>query len=81
MKLQVVNQQAGFVGKFKEKKKIEQALELLSTEMYGFAEAAGCEFIDEECDVCEMDFAYDPDEYTVNDIKRMWRGVKAAMSE
>jgi hypothetical protein len=80
MRLQVVNEQAGFVGKFKEKAKIESALEMLSTEMLGFAEAGHYEYTDEECNVCEIDFAYDPYEYTVDDIKHIWRSIKAKLN-
>ena len=76
MRLQVVNQQVGFAGRVKEEEKMEQALELLSIEMYGFAEAAQCVFTDEDCDVCEIDFAYDPSDYSVEDIKGFWREIK-----
>tara|TARA_R110000744_G_scaffold337609_1_gene442804 strand:+ start:199 stop:438 length:240 start_codon:yes stop_codon:yes gene_type:complete len=71
-----VNQQVGFTGRVKEEEKMEHALELLSTEMYGFAEAAQCVFTDEDCDVCEIDFSYDPEEYKVEDIRCMWREIK-----
>jgi hypothetical protein len=79
MRLQVVNQQAGFTGKVEEKEEMERALELLSKEMYGYVEWAQGEFIDEDCDVCEIDFAYDPNEYKVEDIKRMWRDIKVKL--
>jgi hypothetical protein len=79
MRLQIVNQQVGFTGKVGERVKMELALEALSTEMYGFSEAAQCVFTDEDCDVCEIDFAYDPDEYKVEDIKRIWRDMKVKL--
>ncbi|AUR89167.1 hypothetical protein NVP1121O_139 [Vibrio phage 1.121.O._10N.286.46.C4] len=75
MRFEVVNEQFGFIGKVSERPKMEKAIRLLLEEI----NSLGC-IEDSECaEVLEISYAYDVDEYKVNDIKSIWRSIKSVI--
>jgi hypothetical protein len=70
MKLEVVNGLVGFVGKNSELSKINHALDLFRNriEHRGFFDNG-----DEDCNLVDLSLGYDMEDYTVDDLKHIWR--------
>lgn len=76
MKLEVVNNLCGFVGKPAERKKIETTLADFHRFIYGRPLTSGQVFDNGDDDLIDLAFHYDRDEYTVDDLKFKWREFK-----
>ena len=78
MRLEIVSHQVSFVGKFKEEQKIEKALALLADRMCIHSPA----YFDnsyEPDDYYDLGFAYEQDDWTIENIKHFWREIKKSM--
>lgn len=74
MRLEVVNGLVSFIGKPSERAKVEKALIKMAYEM----EIEPIGYFGDIEDYCEIDygFAYDMQDFTVEEIKSIWRGLK-----
>lgn len=79
MKLDVVNGQVGFVGKLGELIKMERAVTLLGKELSigNCIEVFECEYTN----TAENNYEYDVEEYTVSQVKEIWRKTKAMITK
>tara|TARA_R110002020_G_scaffold375633_1_gene586847 strand:- start:246 stop:545 length:300 start_codon:yes stop_codon:yes gene_type:complete len=75
MKLEIVSGQCSFLGKTKERNKIEKALGLMFAEIGDSHAPMTFDNSEDSCDYCDIGFAYD-EYWTVNDIRRIWRKIK-----
>ena len=78
MKLEIVSSQVSFVGKMREEKKIASALTLMANSM-GEDSPAFFDNSDEDCDYCDVGFAYDMSDWKAEDIKWQWRKIKKGL--
>ena len=74
MKLVISSSQFGFEGKEKERAKMEKAISQISDAIDNVYEAT---WEDSGSDHLEISRSYDQDFYTVENIKYVWRAIKA----
>lgn len=77
MKLDTVNGLVTFIGKPSEAEKIEKAAAAMAAELEETKPAYFGDLEDE--DEIDFGFAYDMDAYKVEDVKAIWKKVKAAL--
>lgn len=79
MKLEVVSHLISLVGKNKERQKIEETLNAFHAYIFGEQCDCGSVFDNsvEDCDLVDIGFAYCQQDYTVADVRKMWKEFKA----
>ena len=78
MRLEVVNGLVGFVGKISESNKATDAITELAQYMNIKLDCAFDNSV-ESSDFMDISAAYDMDEYSVSDVKRIWKNNKKAI--